>query len=146
METKTYRNKLLGQYHVLANKKGMLEEHRAAFLEGTFGVSSSRNLNNLQLKQAIDILQAKGHEASEGDQWRKRVIASVGGWLRSINKENNLDVIKSIACRAAGCSNFNAIPVARLRNIYYEFRRNSETVGRISEIVTREIEHQVILN
>lgn len=58
---------------------------------------------------------------SELNQWRKRLIASIGGWLQLSGKEGGIEAIKAIACRAAGKSDFNDIPKGKLVSLYNAF-------------------------
>jgi hypothetical protein len=58
---------------------------------------------------------------AEFDVWRKRVMASVGGWLTACGTQHTADTIKSIAARAAQRTAFNDITLSELRALYYEF-------------------------
>jgi len=73
-------------------------------------------------------------------------MASIGGWLRLIGREQNAQVIKAIACRAAKHDNYNDIPVDRLRNLYYSFLNKQEDIKRVGEITAEEIEILSYLN
>lgn len=114
--TTTKKTTLLRTFHALCGKKGMKPYEKEALLDG-YGVASSADLSERQLRDLIAKLQGD----SEGDRWRKRVIASVGKWLELTGGKNNLDAVKGIACRATGYDDFNKIPVPRLQNVYYGF-------------------------
>jgi hypothetical protein len=68
------------------------------------------------------------------DLWRKRVMASIGAWLRHCNTEHTADSIKAIAARAAGRKAFNEITLSELRAIYYEFVNKQKAVKRIKNL------------
>ncbi len=56
MKTTLKRRKLLAKYHIICQQMGMTEDDRRAHLEGCYGVSSSRELSDKQLMDAIDTL------------------------------------------------------------------------------------------
>lgn len=128
--------KLLSKYHVLCKTLNMDADNKAVILQ-QYGVESSKDLTDYQLIDIINKLTA--NVPTDHDKWRKRVIAVIGAWLRSINKPENIDEIKAIACRATGCNNFNSITVSKLRIVYNEFvnkNKIKETIDKqISEIL-----------
>jgi hypothetical protein len=127
---------LLRRYHTICHQLGLEGDQKEA-IKDSYGVASSRNLSELQLRQIIDQLltgKKSNKPTSEADRWRKRVMAAIGAWLRSLNKSTNADVIKAIACRASGCDRFNKIPVSKLRAIYYEFVRKGEATEASKQI------------
>ena len=112
---------LLRQFHTLCSRLGMTEYEKQAIIE-SYGVESSKDIDNHDLMNLCHTLELRLNKwASEADSLRKRVIAAIGGWLRLVGKEENIEVIKGIACRATGYDNFNKIPIERLRNIYNAF-------------------------
>lgn len=112
------KNKLLRSFHGACYKANMSPDEKTALLS-SFDVESSADLSEAQLKYILRILEKQANP--EGDKWRKRVIASIGAWLRLRNVDHDIDKIKAIACKAGGCKSFNQIPLSRLRPIYYEF-------------------------
>lgn len=96
----------------------------------------------------------RSHNDPEGDKWRKRVIASICGWMdRSgiAGYEDKVRYAKSVACRAASCADFNRIPTSRLQEVYSAFLKRSdvhygrvalaqeqldEKVGRMIDVIT----------
>ncbi|PKQ69362.1 hypothetical protein BZG01_00040 [Labilibaculum manganireducens] len=118
------KNKLLRSFHAACHKANMTADEKS-LLVSSFNVTSSADLSSEQLKYILRILEKDANP--EGDQWRKRVIASVGAWLRNCSIDHDIDTIKSIACKASGYSRFNQIPVSRLRSIYYEFLNKQKT-------------------
>ncbi len=83
--------------------------------------------------------QNKHTPKNQGDIWRKRVMAAIGGWLERCKIEQNATKIKAIACRAAGKKNFNEIPLSRLRNLYNEFRNKSTDAESVKMVKSEEI-------
>jgi hypothetical protein len=67
------------------------------------------------------------------------VIAAIGSWLTSTGQLNSIDKIKAIACRATGYTNFNKIPIERLRNLYYGFKNKSIDMANIDELAKNEL-------
>lgn len=112
------KNRLLRSFHGACYKAKMSGDDKAALLE-SFDVESSADLSEDQLKYILRILEKETNP--EGDKCRKRVIASIGAWLRLCNVDHDINSIKAIACKASGYKSFNKIPVSRLRPIYYEF-------------------------
>lgn len=132
----TRKRQLIKQFHTVCSKSGIKPEERREIV-GSFGRESSRELTEKELEDIIRSI------SEDGDKWRKRVMASIGAWLRGVNIEHSPVLIKAIACRAAGSPHFNAIPVARLRDVYYEFVRKSKTVAGVQEFkqqITRYLE------
>ena len=74
------------------------------------------------------------YEASR-ERAAKRVIAAICQWLDQQgyifrSREEKIRYVLSIACRAANCGNFNAIPESKLTAIYNLFcRKNSVDIS-----------------
>ena len=125
---------LLKKFHTLCTKLGMKDYEKRALVE-SFGVESSKDLDNHQLIDLVHTLEMKADpKANEGNILRKRVIAAIGAWLRVSGREENMDLIKGIACRATGYDSFNKIPNERLRNIYCAFSQKTKDQKKINEI------------
>ena len=112
------KKQLLKQFHTVLSKNGMMK-YKASILESA-GVDSSKDLSENDLIAFINNLNG------DADMWRKRVMASVGGWLNAMRIPNNPNNIKGIATRASGYKTFNEIPISRLRDIYYEFSKKGK--------------------
>ena len=114
---------LLKKFHSLCTVLGLDVEAKRAMLV-SWGVESSRDLNQHQL---IDICAKLSEQVdhTQGtarlDKLRKQVIASIGRWLRETKQTESLSIIKGIAMRASGYSDFNKIPRERLRNLIATF-------------------------
>jgi hypothetical protein len=72
--------------------------------------------------------------APDADTWRKRVMASIGGWLRACGTQHTAEAIKSIACRAAQRTAFNDISLSELRAIYAEFNNKQKVAQRTKNL------------
>ena len=125
---------LLRQFHTLCTRLGMTEEEKRALIGG-YGVESSKDIDNHDLMDLCHTLELQLNKgAKEADRLRKRVIASIGGWLRLTGKQHTIDTIKSIACRASGYSDFNKIPTERLRNLYNTFLNKQKDMDAAERI------------
>lgn len=87
---------------------------------------------------AMEAQATEKPDEANADLWRKRVMGSIGGWLRLKAEAGEIDdeaaVIKAIACRAAGCTDFNKIPLSKLRAVYYEFLEKQKIAKRTETI------------
>lgn len=135
--------RLVGYYHKLCNDMGMSVDDRKAMLFNAYGVESSVDLDNHQLTDLVHSLEKKVHPAAATqDMLRKRVIAAIGGWLRSegrVSAEYGIGYIKQIACRATGYDEFNKIPNERLRNLYNTFRNKQRDKRAVEKVVDDEL-------
>lgn len=130
---------LLKRYHTLASRLGLKEYEKAAIV-GAYGVDSSRHLTAAQLTEVCDALDRRlNPELDEMNLWRKRLMAAVGGWLKMLNKDANSAQIKAIACRAAACKSFNAIPKERVINLYHAFLNKQKDYKRVQLITADEV-------
>lgn len=139
MKTLTEKNRLIKQFHTLLTLNSVSDKHKEAILSG-FGVTSSTELSELELKSVIAKL------SHDSDQWRKRVMAAIGAWLTSMQQPSNAKLIIAIACRASGYTDFNKIPVSRLRDIYSGFVRKSSTNQNVTKIIAEELIKKQIMN
>ena len=120
---------LLKKYHTLCTVLGLSAEEKSAIAE-SYGVESSRDIDTHDLVNICAKLSAQANEkqgTGDMDKLRKRVMAAVG--------RNIATVIKAIACRATGHTDFNKIPRERLRNLIGLFNnkvKDSEAVDIIA--------------
>ena len=118
---------LLKKYHTLCTVLGLSAEEKSAIAE-SYGVESSRDIDTHDLVNICAKLSAQANEkqgTGDMDKLRKRVMAAV----------SNATVIKAIACRATGHTDFNKIPRERLRNLIGLFNnkvKDSEAVDIIA--------------
>lgn len=134
---KIHRN-ILKKYHTLCSVLGLTDAEKYAIVE-SYGVESSRDLDTHDL---IDICAKLSQQANQKtgvgdmDKLRKRAMASIGGYLKSMGKDSSIELIKSIACRATGHAEFNKIPRERLRNLIATFNnkvKDSQAVSQIAD-------------
>ncbi len=128
---------LLKKYHTLCTVLGLSAEEKSAIAE-SYGVESSRDIDTHDLVNICAKLSAQANEkqgTGDMDKLRKRVMAAVGSYLRKTGRKSNATVIKAIACRATGHTDFNKIPRERLRNLIGLFNnkvKDSEAVDIIA--------------
>jgi hypothetical protein len=128
------RKRLIKRLHTFYGKIGMSEEDKKSFLSG-WGVAHTNELTAAQMMEACQKLEMFQNPAlRDQEMWRKRLMASIGGWLRATGQQENGKYIKAIACRAANKADFNQIPVAMLRNLYYEFKNKQKARERVNTI------------
>lgn len=132
--TERTHKQLLKKFHVLLSQAGIDSEAKEAILY-SYNVESSKDLTAYELIEICDKLDKNANPAAaELDKWRKRVIASVGGYLSAMHQESNINIIKCIACRAAGVDNFNRIPSERLKSLYNAFKNREKDLIKIDEL------------
>jgi len=148
METTVDKQKrsLVKRFHTLLGKCGIGNDEKAVML-AQYGVESSRDLNVHELLELCTALDRLANpQLAEADKWRKRLIAAIGGWLKAMNKEGNIEVIKGIACRAAGVGNFNRIGTDRLRSLYYAFQKKQKDLDFAEQLTAEEINMIITAN
>jgi hypothetical protein len=137
---------LLKRFHTLCTKIGIKPEEKYAIIGG-FGVESSRDLTVEQLQKACDALDKRMNpQLAELDKWRKRVLASISGYLAITSQEKSIARVKAIACRATDKHEFNEIPKDRLINVYYSFLKKQQDFKRVSGMVTQDLETLSAMN
>lgn len=142
--TEKTKNALIKKFHTLIRKEGISAENKELILE-QYGVQSTKDLRINELIEVCDYI-ANGQKATE-DKWRKSLIASIFGWLKKMNRTDaNMDMVKAIACRAAGAAKFNEIPLERLRSLYYAFSKKARDIDLVSEITAAEIDNLIHCN
>ena len=118
--------RLVRKYHTLCTALGMTQDERACVI-APYGVEHSTDLNDHDLLDICASLEAqvnerKARKDAELDKWRKRVMASIGAWLKSEGRFSDANIIKGIALRAIPeYTEFNKIPKQRLINLVYLF-------------------------
>lgn len=133
---------LLRKFHSLCSRLGLDAETKLAMIGG-YGVESSKDMSNAELTELCRRLEESlDPEGAKREQLKRRVMGAIGGWLRLIGKEADLNYIKSVACRAAGVENFNRIPTEKLRNIYSLFLKKQREAKAVNE-VCGEIAYEV---
>lgn len=132
-----HRN-ILKKFHTLCSVLGLTEAEKRVIVE-SYGVESSRDMDTHDLIDVCGKLSEQANEktgAGEMDKLRKRAMAAIGGYLKAVGRESNATVIKGIACRATGHTDFNKIPRERLRNLVAAFNnkvKDAQTVEKITD-------------
>ena len=130
--TETTKKQLIKKFHTLLAKAGIDENGKIGLL-WSYGVSSSTELDIADLVDICERVEAMTSK-DNADIWRKRLIASIDGYLKITNQERNIDIIKAIAVRASGFESFNKIPVSRLRNLYYAFNDKQKDMKTVNNL------------
>lgn len=149
--TKTKSNS--ARLHAIVSRLGMNDDEYRAMLFCNFGVASSKELSESQMARLIDSLSGstakRQAEREELDRCRKRLIAAIGGWLKSIGQYDNankVEYIKAIACRAAEKRTFNQIPHERLRSLYASFCHRQSDMTKVAKATDEALTKLTILN
>lgn len=127
---------ILKKFHTLCSVLGLTDAEKRAIVE-SYGVESSRDMDTHDLISVCGKLSAQANEktgAGEMDKLRKRVMAAIGDYLKATGKESNATVIKGIACRATGHTDFNKIPRERLRNLVAAFNNKVKDAQAVNDI------------
>lgn len=143
----THRKSLLIQYHVLCKRLEMQPHEKAALLEG-YGVDSSADLSIQDLIDVVGKLEKIINPKLEKlDTWRKRVIASIDGYLKKMSDEHrHISKIKAIAIQATGAKTFNQIPLERLISIYHAFLNKQKDLDNVAKVTQEMIDYKALLN
>lgn len=132
------KNQLIRLYHTLAAKLNMGDEARVGALSA-FGAGSSKELTTDQLQELCNLLKQQLNKDS--DKWRKRVLASIHGYLQLTGRAANTEYVKAIATRSAGdYENFNQIPTSKLKMLYHAFLDKQKTLRRAGELINEDLD------
>lgn len=127
---------ILKKFHTLCHVLGLTDDEKRTIVE-SYGVESSRDMDTYDL---IDVCARLAEQANQKtgtadlDKLRKRVMAAIGNYLRTVGKESNASIIKGIACRATGYTDFNKIPRERLRNLVGAFNNKVKDTQSVEDI------------
>ena len=127
-------------------KEGLVYEHSGG---RTTSLSEMYTKFPAQYSRMIDAMKPKGEAKQMAYEYRrdrsaKRVIAAICTYVDKLgytfeSRECKLRYVMGIACRAANCSNFNAIPDDKLSAIYnLDCKRN-----RVSIEGNPELDHPI---
>ncbi|WP_026473969.1 phage protein GemA/Gp16 family protein [Alkaliflexus imshenetskii] len=139
------KNQLIRLYHTLATKLNMSDEARMGVL-AAFGVESSKEMTIDQLQEVCRLLKQQLN--NDSDKWRKRVMASIYGYLQLTGRKANTEYVKAIAMRSAGdgYASFNQIPVSKLKVLYYAFLDKQKTLKRTGELMNDDMDFMQFQN
>jgi hypothetical protein len=125
---------LIKKFHTLLSRAGINNDEKLTIL-AAYGASSSKMLNVSELMEICDKIQSlMNPEIGEMDKWRKRVIASIAGYLEMSGIEHNMYKVKAIACRASGHKFFNSIPKQDLISVYNAFKNKQKISKNVEKM------------
>lgn len=131
------RQQLTRRYHALCRQLGMTADERLSLLS-SYGVQTSLDLSVSDLQQLVSQLQdmrptaAYDHEVTV---MRRRLYAAIGQYLAAQGKESSPELIRAIACRAAGgMEHFSDIPLGWLRNLVFAFNRKTKAIANVETL------------
>ncbi|WP_312388720.1 hypothetical protein [Chryseobacterium sp.] len=120
----------------LLKKEGLLEQKSECIRLFTSGrTASAKELTPFELQSLCDTLAENSKDVM--DKKRKRVLASIFGLYKLMNKTVTIEYVKAHACRAAKVEDFNKIPSSRLDSIYNAFlkaQKDLQYTGRLVDI------------
>lgn len=128
----------------LFNKLNITNENRADLVYSyTNGRKESvKDLDFIEaqtmIRRLTDLTRKGTHyreDKPDMDKKRKGVIKAIFRYLELKQHPANMDYVKAIACRAAGCDYFNEISEDALTRIYNEFCRKQHTVTERNSII-----------
>lgn len=137
---------LLRKFHTLCGKAGIGEEEKREIL-AAYGVTSSHELSARELLDICDSIdRSMRPDAAELDAARKRLIAAIFGWRKAMGHNSDMNEVKAIACRAAQADRFNAIPLERLRSLYYAFGKKTKDLKFVEKLTAEELDYSAWVN
>jgi hypothetical protein len=141
---------LLKKFHTLCSVLNMTADEKEELISA-YNVESSRDIDTHDLIDLCAKLskQAGGKKRGEYDRLRKQCMAAIGSWLRMTGRESNATVIKAIACRATKHTEFNKIPLERLRNLVHLFNnkiKDRDAVDDVADqVATKKPAKQILI-
>ena len=140
------KNALIKKFHTLLGRTGVGSAGKEGILAG-YRVASSRDLSVSELVEACNVLDMQlNPKLQELDKARKRLMASIGAWLRAMGVPHDANYIKAVACRAAKRDNFNEIPFEQLRSLYASFKKMKKDLENVEELTVEIIDYLSINN
>ena len=137
---------LLKKYHTLCSQLGLENDAKRDIIH-SYGVESSRDLSAKDLMDICTKLeQTLNPQLIDLNVWRKRLIASIGAWLKAMSRNSNINIIKAIAIRASGKKYFNEIPLEQLRSLYNAFNRKKKDMEMVEELTREELDYITMSN
>jgi hypothetical protein len=138
---------LVKRYHRLCGLLRMSDDQRLSMLMQNYGVRSSLDLEYGQLLELCNRLDMEVNpELLKLDVARKRLMASIGGWLRAMGRIENIRIIKAIACRASEREDFNKIPLEQLRSLYAAFNKKKKDLAMVEQMTVDELDLLTMCN
>lgn len=141
------KNALIKRFYTLIGKAGITPENKAVIL-AQYGAESTKDLTVTELIEVCNAIDFQVNpELAQTDRWRKRLLAAIYGWAKKMGKPDaSHELVKGIACKAAGVERYNQIPLERLRSLYYAFSKKAKDLDLVSEITAAEIDNLIHCN
>ncbi len=129
------KSQLIKKFHLLLGRAELGNEAKYSMLS-SYGVTSTKDLSVYELMELCGKVDAMANpHFSELDKQRKRVIASIGNYLKAMNRKSDIDTITAVACRASKVEVFNKIPLEKLRSIYNAFNYKRKILKEADTLV-----------
>lgn len=143
-------NSQIARLHAIVSRLGIDNSTYRAMLYNNYRALTCKDLSSAQIAKLCTCLESKqnGHQMLI-DAARKRLIAAIGGWLRSIGQVDasyDLRYIKAIACKASEKQSFNLISLERLRSLYAAFCSKQVDLSMVESATISEIARQATHN
>lgn len=133
---------LIKKFHTLCSRAGIGNDEKELMLIDNFGKRSSRDLMFCELITiCIQLERQLNPELQEMDKLRKRLMASVFEWGKSMGLVLDVVKVKKIAARAAKRDNFNDIPKEQLRSLYAAFNKKKKDLNAVEEFTADAINY-----
>jgi len=115
---------------------GNIDRNAELAMLSAYGVESCKDMSAYELLELCNKLELEiKPDVAKTDKLRKRVIATINGWLEKTGRKGmSLEYIKTIACRAAEVNEFNRINESALNSIIGEFARKQKIAKTAKEI------------
>lgn len=140
------QKRLIKKFHTLLGKANIDSDGKEAILSA-YNVESTKDLTVGELIEVCNAIDTRANpRLAELDKYRKRLMASIGGWLRAMTVSSNGAKIKAIACRASGKSDFNDIPLEQLRSLYAAFNKKQKDLAMVENITIEELNKLTLMN
>ena len=131
------QKRLIKKFHTLLGKANIGNDGKEAILSA-YRVESTKDLSVRELIEVCSLIDGRANpKLAELDRSRKRLMASIGGWLRLMSITGGISKIKAIACRAASRDQFNDIPLEQLRSLYAAFNKKQRDLRSV-DLLTAE--------
>lgn len=141
-ETKTpaARRAALADIHRMRSIIGLDRDGWEDFLR-PWGVSSCKDLSDSDLADIRRRLHGitdpveRERAAKEREKWARRVYGVIAEWLEHSGYRHDSEAIRTVACRAARATDFNAIPLSKLRQIYGSWTAKMRTARDVESLL-----------
>lgn len=132
----------------LLSKQGLTDKRSVIISQFTNGRTTSvKALDQLELDRLCQFFETEQRKLQNDlDKKRKRLIASIFGMYKKMNKSVSIDYVKAIAARATKVERFNDIPSNRLDSLYNAFLYAQKDLNYAGRLVQGYIDEQTNYN